>query len=159
MALKGGLDRGLDLVDAPDHGLDLGARGEIEKRDPGAGAGRVAGARDFREIAVGNEAERHGIERIDVAAERAGERDALGPGARPLHEELRPGVERGLGELDGAHVSLIDEKPWATLVQDIGEGAADLLDPPSSAREFAVDHAVFRHDSGQEHLRNRLDDA
>ena len=129
MALEVGLDRRLDLIDAPHDALDLRPRGEVEERDAGAGSRRVAGARDLREIAIGNEAERHRIERIDVAAEGAGERDALRRGAGALHEQLRAGIERGLGELDRAHVGLIDEKPRRALVQHISEGAADLFDP------------------------------
>src|SRR6202020_2532713 len=101
-----------------------------------------------REIAIGNEAKRHRIEWIDVAAESAGERDALGRGAGALHEQLSAGVKRGLRELDRAHVGLIDENPRRALVQHVTEGAAYLFDPASSACYLAVDHAVFRHDSG-----------
>ncbi len=42
--LKPRLDRGLDLLDAPHHLLDLGARPAVEQRDPGAGAGGIAAA-------------------------------------------------------------------------------------------------------------------
>ena len=134
MALEVRLDRRLDLVDAPHDALDLRARGKVEKRDPRAGSRRIAGARDLREIAIGNEAERHRIERIDVAAEGAGERDALRARRRRAPSELRAGIKRGLGELDRAHVGLIDEKPWRAFVQHVGEGAADLLDARGSAR-------------------------
>ena len=78
-----------------------------------------------------------------MAAEGAGERDALRRGARALHEQLCAGVERGLGKLDRAHVGLIDEKARRALVQHIGEGAADLLDALRPPRELAIDHAVF----------------
>src|SRR6202044_771893 len=106
--------RRLDLVDAPHDALNLRASREVEERDPCAGSRGVASARDPREIAIGNEAERHRIERIDVAAEGAGEGDALGRGAGALNEQLRPGIERRFRELDRAHIGLIDEKPWAT---------------------------------------------
>ena len=62
MALEVRLDRRLDLLDAPDDALDLRPRREVEERDPGAGSGGVAGARDLREIAIGNQAEHHGVE-------------------------------------------------------------------------------------------------
>ena len=68
-------------------------------------------AATLAEIAIGNQAERHRVERVDMAAERAGERDALRrAGAEPLDQQLRAGVERGLGELDRAHVGLIDRR-------------------------------------------------
>ena len=108
MALEGWLDCGLDLVDAPDDALDLRARGEVEERDAGASARRVAGARHLGEIAVGDEAERHRVDGIDMAAEGAGEGYALGRGMGALDEQLGAGIERGLGELDRAHVGLID---------------------------------------------------
>ena len=85
--------------------------GEVEQGDAGAGSRSVAGARDLGEVAVGDEAERHRIKGVDVAAEGAGEGDALGRGAGALDEQLGAGVERGLGELDRAHVGLVDEEP------------------------------------------------
>src|SRR6202167_5300138 len=59
MALEVRLDRRLDLIDTPDDAFDLRPRRKVEKRDPGACSGRVPGARDLGEIAVGNEAKRH----------------------------------------------------------------------------------------------------
>ena len=66
---------------------------------------------DLVEVAVGDHAERHGVDGVDVRAEGAGERDPVGRRAAALDQELRPGVERGLGELDGAHVGLVDQEP------------------------------------------------
>ena len=46
---------------------------------------------------------------VDVAAERAGQADAIDViGAQVLHQQLDAGVQGGLGELDGAHVVLRD---------------------------------------------------
>ena len=81
-----------------------------------------------------------------MAAEGAGEGHALGRGAGALREQLGAGVERRLGELDSAHVGLVDEEPWLTLVEHIGEGAADLFDPLRSLGQRALDDAVLRHD-------------
>ena len=57
--------------------LDLRARGEVEQRDARARPRGVAGGGDLGEIAIGDQAERHRVERVDVAAEGAGQRDAL----------------------------------------------------------------------------------
>ena len=100
---------------------------------------------DMGEIAIGDQAERHRVERIDVAAEGAGQRDALRrAGAAALDQQFRAGVERGLGELDRAHVGLVDEEARLALVQHIGEGAADRLDARRPRGQRAVDHAVLR---------------
>ena len=51
----------------------------------------------------------HGVFRIDVGAEGAGELDAVDMlDAQLVHQQLRAGIERRLGELDGAHVGLQD---------------------------------------------------
>ena len=61
------------------------------------------------ERAIGDEAEDHRIFDVDMAAEGAGEADAVDlVDAELVHQEPRAGIERGLGELDGAHVVLGD---------------------------------------------------
>ena len=63
------------------------------------------------ERAVGNHAEHHRVLDVDVAAERAGEADAVDMvDAEPLHQQPHARVERRLGELDRAHVVLRDAK-------------------------------------------------
>ena len=94
-----------------------------------------------------------------MVAERAGERDALRRDTGALREQFRPSIERGFGELNRAHVGPIVEKPRGALVQHISEGAANLFDPADLACEFGLYHAVFRHDTGQEHLGDRLDNS
>ena len=78
--------------------------------------------------AVGDEAEHERVERVDVAAERAGEPDRVDvvqrcqPGV--VHQQPHAGVQRGLGELDRAHVVLGDAQLGSTvarLVQHVGE--------------------------------------
>ncbi len=101
MALEARLDRGFDLFDAPHDGFDFRARRPVEQGDARARPRGVAGGGDALEIAIGNHAERHRVERVDVAAERAGERDPLRRfSAESLDEQLRARVERRLGELD-----------------------------------------------------------
>ena len=135
MLLEIRLDRRLDLLDLPHHRLDFRARGEVEEGDAGAGAGGIAAGGDLAEVAVGNQAERHRIERVDVAAERADQSDASRrAGAAALDQQFRAGVERGLGELDRAHVGLIDQEPRLALAQDIGERATDRFDAASTSR-------------------------
>ena len=48
-----------------------------QQRDQRAGAGGVAGRADVGEVAVGDEPEDHRVERVDLAAERAGEADLV----------------------------------------------------------------------------------
>ena len=127
MLLEARLDRGLDLLDAAHDGLDLAPRGARQQRDQRTRAGGVAGRPDAGEVAVGDEAQDHRVERVDLAAERAGEPDLVdGLDLEVVHQQPDAGVERGLGELDGAHVVLGDEDARATvgrLVQDVAEGA------------------------------------
>ena len=122
MLLEARLDRGLDLVDMGDERLDLAAGGDVEERDPRAGAGGVAGRGDLGEVAVGDHAEDHRVLRRDMRAEGAGEHDPVdGVGAELVHQQPRPGVERGLRELDGADVALRHQD---VAVQPVGVGAA-----------------------------------
>ena len=134
---------------------------EIQERDAGAGAGGIAGACDFHEIAVGDQAERHRMDRIDMGAEGAGERDALGRcPAPPFDQELCAGIERGLGELDGAHVRLVDQKPRRAVVQHIGVRCGRPPRCADCARPSAPSITPScGDDSGKVHLGDRLDDA
>ena len=91
--------------------------------------------RDVVERAVGDEAEDHRVFHVDVAAEGAGKDDALDlVDAVVVHEQLHAGIERRLGELDGADVGLGDHDARLALADDIGEGAAARFDPARSAR-------------------------
>ena len=53
----------LDLLDPPDHALDLGPRRAGQERDQRAGPGRVAGGPDAGEVAVGDQPEDHRVGR------------------------------------------------------------------------------------------------
>ena len=95
--LEARLDRGLDLLDAPHDALDLRPRRARQERDERAGAGRVAGRPDVGEVAVGDEAEDHRVDRVDLAAERAGQADLVdlvdrraGPSAAGRRRRARP---------------------------------------------------------------------
>ncbi len=85
--------------------FDHRTRGRIEQRDARAGAGGIAGRAHLAQIAVGNHAENHRVLDVDVAAERAGETDAIDViDAEPLHEQRDSGIQRRLRQLDGAHI-------------------------------------------------------
>src|SRR3954453_6267493 len=121
--LEAGLDRGLDLLDPLDHALDLGPGAPVQERDAGARARRVPGRAHLVERAVGDHAQHHRVERVDVAPEGARQghpTDALD--AEAIHEEPRAGVERGLGELDRPHVALGDPDGLPAGVRAGGEG-------------------------------------
>ena len=112
--LEAGLDCRLDLLDLPDDALDLGPGGARQQRDQRARARRVPCRPDAPEIAVGDEPEDHRVDGVDLAAERAGEADLVDLLDREMvHEQPDAGVERGLGELDGADVVLGDRDPRA----------------------------------------------
>ena len=90
--------------------LDLAPRRAADERDQRAGPGRVAGGLDVIEVGVGDQPEDHRVERVDLAAERAGEADlvdGLDPGV--IHQQPDAGIERGLGELDRPDVVLGDD--------------------------------------------------
>ena len=83
-----------------------------QQRDQRAGAGGVAGGRDAVQRRVRDQPEDHRVERVDLAAERAGEPDLVDrvdPGV--VHQQPDAGVERGLGELDRPDVVLGDGDP------------------------------------------------
>ena len=63
--------------------------------------------------AVGHEAEHHRVAPGRCGAERAGEADVGAASVKPgvLHEQVDAGAQRGLGQLDGAHVVLGDRQP------------------------------------------------
>jgi len=77
VVLEARFDRRLHFFDSPDQGFDDAARGGIQERDARAGAGGIAGRAHLAQIAVGNHAENHRVLDVDVAAERAGEADAI----------------------------------------------------------------------------------
>ena len=105
--------------------LDLAAMAAVEQRHARAGAGGVADRLDLVEIAIGDQAQHHGVFRIDEGAEGAGEADAVDMvDALLFHQQLDAGIERRLGELDGAHVVLGDGDARLAFLQQIGEGAA-----------------------------------
>jgi hypothetical protein len=129
--LEGGLRGGLDLLDPVDQLLDAPALGSGEQGDGGPGAGGVPHRCHLVGCAVGDEAEDRGPHGVDVAAEGTGQGDpvhAVDP--EVVHQQPDAGVERGLGELDGADVVLGDEDPRAVgaLVEQVGEGAPVGLD-------------------------------
>ena len=76
-----------------------------------------------------------------------------------VHQQPGAGVERGLGELDRAHVGLQDAEFRLARVQQVGEGPAIGLDPGAAGSERAIDDAVAPEDAGEEHLGQGLDDA
>ena len=97
---------------------DRGAGGGIEERD--AVAGGIAGRGDSLQVAVGDEAEDHRVFHVDVAAEGAGEADAVhARNAEFIHEKCDAGVQGGLRELDRAHVGLRDLHGHVAAVQDV----------------------------------------
>ena len=132
----------------------------VEEGDARAGAGGVAGGADMVERAVGDQAEDHRVFHVDVAAEGAGEHDAVDAVDRVVvHEQADAGIERRLGELDGADVGLGDRDARRAVADDIGEGAALGDDSRRARGERAVDDAVGGNDAGEKELRHRLDDA
>ena len=136
--LEARLDRRLDLLDATHDALDLAPGRAGQQRDQRPGAGGVAGRPDAIEVAVRDEPEDHRVERVDLAAERAGQPHLVDRVAPELvHQQPRTGVERGLGELDRAHVVLGDDDPRAAigrLVEDVAEGPTVRRRPAASAR-------------------------
>ena len=75
--------------------------------------------------AIGDQAQDHRIFHVDMAAEGAGEPDAVDlVDAELVHQQPRAGIERRLGQLDGAHVILGDRDQRLAVAHHIGEGAA-----------------------------------
>src|SRR5581483_6794909 len=153
------LDGGLHLLDAANDLLDLGPRGPVEERDPRSRPGRVAGRAHAVEVAVRHEPQHQGVERVDVAAERPREADAVDPlHAEPVHEQPAPGVEGPLRELDRAHVVLGDDDPRLRPRQHVPERPPLPTDSRRARGKRPVDHPGRRDAPGEEHLRDRLDD-
>src|SRR3546814_14467371 len=78
--------------------------------------------------AVGDHAQHHGVLGVDVAAEGAGQHDLVDLlDAEAVHQQADAGIERGLAELDGAHVVLPDADllpaPLSAVVQQIGRAS------------------------------------
>ena len=146
-----------------DQRLDLAAGGDVQERDAGAGAGGVAGGGDPGEVAVGDHAEHHRVLRARCARRRRRRARSRSTVSTPklVHQQPRAGVERGLGELDGAHVALGDEdaRPSRAVVQQVGVGAA-LGDAAVAAGLLGgADQAGGVDDAGEPHLGDHLDDA
>ena len=150
----------LDLLHAADDRLDLRAGGAVEQRDAGAGAGRVAGARHVRRLAVRNEPEHHRVHRVDVRAERAGQPDPIDRlDPEVVHQQSASRIERPLRELDLAHVVLGQHQARALLVDHVGVRAAVLDDALGAGGGGRIDDAVGGQHPGEEQLGDELDDA
>ena len=156
------LDRRLDLLDAAHDAFDLAPGRARQQRDQRPGAGGVAGGSDAVEVAVRDEAEDHRVERVDLAAERAGQADLVdGVASELVHQQPHPGVQGGLGQLDRADVVLGDDDARTAvgrLVQDVAERPAVGDDPRRPRRDRAVDDAVGGDDAGEVQLGDDLDD-
>ena len=93
MFLEPRLDCRLQFLHSAHDRLDLGASGTVKQRDARTGAGRVAGTGDAGRVAVGDQAEDHRVERVDVRSERSGETDPVdGLDAQGIHEQAAPRV-------------------------------------------------------------------
>ena len=140
-------------------------RAPIEQRDPRAVAGRVADRHDALQVAIRDEAEHHGVLRVDVAAERTGQDDPVHRRHAPLlHEQLDAGVQRGLAQLDGADVGLGDRDrlPGGRVRgvrQDVDGRAAVVLDARRARRSRLAEQAVGGEHASQKELGDGLDDA
>ena len=161
MLLEAGLDRGLDLVDPRDCGLDLGPRRPVEKRDARAGPGGVARAGHLVERHVRDHPQNHCVKRADMGPKGTGQNnrgDRVGTAL--VHQQTRTGVEGGLGQLDRADVALCDRDDAVPVaVQDVGVGPAVRLDAVGADLTGRADEPGRVHDARHPHLGNRLDDA
>jgi len=114
----------------------------------------------LRQVAVWNHAENHRVLDVDVTAERTGKPDAIDViDAEALHQQRYAGIQRGLRELDGAHVGLGDFHLDCALMQQIGERSAVLDDSGRACGQAAVKDAVLVDDTRQVQLRHDFDDA
>ena len=83
---------------------------------------------------------------VDMAAEGAGEADAVDMvDAELVHQQPRAGIERGLGQLDGAHIVLRDGDDGLAVAQHVGEGAPVCA---GCARDLRASDAVDRRRPG-----------
>ena len=129
------------------------------------GAGGVARRAHVLQVAVGQHAEHRRVLDVDVAAECAGETDAVDVvDAEPIHEQRDAGIQRRLRELNRAHVVLRDlhldrVRTGDASMQNVGERPAVLDDARGARGQSPVEHAVLIDDPGEIHLRDHLDDA
>ena len=79
--------------------------------------------------------------------------------AEPLHEQPDAGEQRCLGQLDRAHVILVDAERLGAFVQHVGPGAPSGHDTRAARGHRAVDDAVLRDDTGEVQFGEHLDDA
>ena len=133
--LESRLDGGLDLLDRPDDALDLlaahpGRASAIRAPVPAAFPAEVTASG----LAVRDEPEDEGVDRVDVRAERAGEPDPVDPvDAVALHQQAAAGVERRLGQLDLPDVVLGDRGAPAPVPEDVRERPPVRHDAAASA--------------------------
>ena len=119
-----------------------------QQGDQRAGPGRVAGRPDVGEVAVGDEPEDHRVERVDLAAEGAGQPDLVdgrrsraGPSAAGRRRTARPCASwmarTSFWVIDDARPA-----PAVAVVEDVAERPAVGDDPRRARGERAVDDAV-----------------
>ncbi|MDV7393011.1 hypothetical protein RZS08_16690, partial [Arthrospira platensis SPKY1] len=103
--LEGGVHGRFHIRHAFRYLLRFQARRAIEQGDARPVPGGVAHGVDVRRVAVGDEAQRQGVMRIDQAAKGPGQAHALHSlDARALHKQLRTGIKGGLGQLHAADI-------------------------------------------------------
>src|SRR6202030_1360297 len=128
--------------------------------DTRTGSGSIARRAYLRQVAVRYHAQNHRVLDVDVTAERTGKPDAIDViDAEALHQQRYAGIQRGLRELDGAHVGLGDFHLDCALMQQIGERSAVLDDSGRACGQAAVKDAVLVDDTRQVQLRHDFDDA
>ena len=71
------VDRGLDVANLVCDLLGLGALLPVQQGDARAVAGGVANRCHLAQITVGDQSKHHGVHGVNVAAERAGQQDAV----------------------------------------------------------------------------------
>ena len=100
MLLELGLDRCFDLLDSPHKSFDFlprAARFSKAIRAPVPAA--LPGRPHMIQAAIRDHAQHHGVGRVDMAAERAGQRHPVhGRDAIPVHQQLHAGIERSLAQ-------------------------------------------------------------
>ena len=143
MRLEGGLERRLDLLDAQ-HRLSISGRARALRRAmrapvPAALPAEATLASSQSGMRPSTMAYFTSIWLPKAPANviALDLRDAVA-----VHQQLDAGIERGLGELDGAHVVLRDGDARLALADEVGEGAAGRFDARRASGQRAVDHAV-----------------
>lgn len=125
-------------------------------------ASRVAHRHNPAQTAIRDQTQDHGVFRINVAAERAGQQNPCHRAAAMLIEQKRdPGVQRRLRQLDGAHVVLSHDDGRSRRALCGRSECVNSLSPVEvDKRMFALpEAAIGADDPGQEHLSHRFDDA